>query len=192
MTAGFRSKNICLQAAFAGPSGDAYLCGVPTRRNPGLLLALPLLGACASAGGEPAAPLVWPPGVYYLEATIDYQGGTGRKRDLYSADLYVREDQQLRIDSHFSTCMEPTTEELRRDARRRLRTFRCGDALLELRPGGDTVTGRIQVVVQEEYGEQVCVERNAQGACTRTVTTIRTRPVRKTASLRVETRDPTP
>jgi len=168
---------------------DTYLCSVRPRRvlSP---LALALAAACASAASDPAEPVVWPPGVYYLEATVEYQGGTGRKRDLYSADFYVREDQQLRLDSHFSTCMEPTPDELRRDERRRMRSFRCGDALLELRPGRDTVTGRIQVIVQEEYGERICVDRDAQGACTRTVMTIRTRPARKSASLRVEVRTP--
>jgi hypothetical protein len=83
--------------------------------------------------------------------------------------------------------MEPTTAELQRDAQRRVRTFRCGDALYELRPGGETVIGEIQVVVQEQYGEEVCVQRSA-GACVRTVTTIRTRPVRKRAQLRVRER----
>lgn len=155
--------------------------------RPAQLLALPWIAACASGGGTPSLPLSWPPGEYYLEATIVYAGagGTGRHEDLYSGDLYISSDQSLRMDAHFSTCLAPTPTELERDARRGVRTFSCGPAAFELRPGQGTVTARIQVVVQEEYGEQVCMERNAQGACTRSITTVRTRPVRKEAQMRV-------
>jgi len=152
-----------------------------------LLIATAWISGCASGGGVYATPLSWPPGEYYLEATITYAGagGTGRHEELYSGDLYISPDQNLRMDAHFSTCLSPTASELERDARRGVRTFSCGPAAFEVKPGGETVTARIQVIVQEEYAEQVCVERNSQGACTRSVTTIRTRPVRKQASMRV-------
>jgi hypothetical protein len=159
----------------------------PTRLHHLHLLALPLLVGCASGGGAPAQPVSWPPGEYYLEATITYAGagGTGRRDELYSADLYISPDQTLRLDSHFSTCLGATPAELQADARRGVRTFRCGQAALEIRPGRETVTARIRTVVQEEYGEQICVQRNASGACTQSITTIRTRPVRKQAQMRV-------
>jgi hypothetical protein len=149
------------------------------------VLVLPVLAACASAPRAPAEPLAWPPGEYYLEATVTYAGGTGQRRDLYSADLYIGGDQSLRMDSHFSTCLEPTPAELERDARRGVRTFRCGEALVELRPQSTTVIGTLQIVVQEEYLEEVCIQRNANGVCTQTISTIRTRPVRKRARFRV-------
>lgn len=151
------------------------------------LLALPWITACASGGGGPSEPISWTPGEYYLEATITYAGagGTGRRDELYSGDLYISSDQNLRMDAHFSTCLAPTPTELERDARRGVRTFSCGPAAFEIRPGQGTVTARIQVMVQEEYGEQVCMERNQQGACIRSITTVRTRPVRKEAQMRV-------
>jgi len=156
------------------------------------VLVLPWIGACASGGGQPSEPLSWTPGEYYLEATISYAGagGTGRRDELYSGDLYISSDQTLRMDAHFSTCLEPTTAELERDERRGVRTFRCGPAAFEIRPGQHTVNARIQVVVQEEFGEQLCVQRDAQGACTRTVMTVRTRPVRKDAQMRVRLTEP--
>jgi hypothetical protein len=164
----------------------------PLRLAPALALAS--LTACASGGGVSSAPLAWPPGEYYLEATITYAGagGTGRHEDLYSGDLYISSDQSLRMDAHFSTCLAPTASELERDARRGVRTFNCGPASFEIRPGGETVTARIQVIVQEEYGEQVCTQRNAQGACIRSVTTVRTRPVRKESPMRVRVTESRP
>ena len=152
------------------------------------LFALAWLTACASGGGGSSTPLSWPPGRYYLEATITYAGagGTGRHEELYSGDLYISSDQSLRMDAHFSTCIAPTQSELERDERRGVRTFSCGPAAFEVRPGQNTVIARIQVVVQEEYAEQVCIQRDALGACIRSVTTVRTRPVRKQAQMRVQ------
>ena len=152
------------------------------------LLALPLIAACASGGGGGAsAPIAFPPGEYYMEATITYNaaGGTGRRDELYSGDLYVYPDQTLRMDAHFSTCIEPTQAELDQDARRGIRTFKCGPAQIVVRPGSDTVISRIQVVVNEEYGEEICMQRNSQGQCTRSTMTVRTRPTRKESQMRV-------
>jgi len=150
---------------------------------------LPLVWACASGGGAPAGPLVWPAGTYYLEATVSYPGNNGTQRDLYSADLYIGPDQSMRLDSHAGVCRDPTPPEVERAASRRIMSFRCGDLTFELRPGAGTVTGDVIAVVQEGRTVTECVRFGAGGACGQTNTRVVITPARREARLRVRTVD---
>jgi len=144
-----------------------------------------LLVACASGGGVPSGPVAWPPGHYYLEATITYTSGAGTERDLHSADLYIEPDQSMRLDSHDAVCRDPTPPELQRDAERRQRTFACGDLTYVLRPGAETVTGDLQAIVQEGTSVSECVLRASNGSCAQSYSRIETRAARKESRLRV-------
>jgi hypothetical protein len=138
----------------------------------------------------PTGPIAWPPGDYYLEATVTYTGGNGTERDLYSAELSVQPDQTLRLDSHQGVCEDPTPPQVQRDAERRVRTFRCGIVTYELRPGSDTVTGDLLATVQEGYTITECMLRGPTGVCERSTTVVSTRPVNKEARLRVRRQSP--
>jgi len=155
------------------------------------VLLLPLVGACAGTGGAPSAPLEWPVGSFFLEATISYAGANGTQQDMYSADLFIASDGSMRMDSHVGAlCRPPTPTELDRDARRRVRTFRCGDVTFELRPGGSaTVLGELSAVVQEAYTEVICVQRASNGSCLQSIQNVSTRAATKQAGLRVRPRN---
>lgn len=155
-----------------------------------LLLLLPLVAGCASSGSVPVAPLTWPPGTYYLEATVAYESGFGTLRDTYSGDLEIQPDGSMRLDNHLGgVCQDPTPQELRRDAEQRRRVFRCGDATYVLRPGMETVTGELRASVTEDYEVVQCVVRGSDGGCARTTRVARSRTVTKEASLRVRAVD---
>ncbi|MDH3422679.1 MAG: hypothetical protein OEN00_06780 [Gemmatimonadota bacterium] len=154
-----------------------------------LFILLPLMAACASAGGVPAGPVAWPPGAYYLEATVSYSDGSGTVRDLYSADLYIEPDQSMRLDSHVGVCRDSTPPERRRDAERRIRTFPCGAVSYVLRPGSGTVTGDVVATVREGRRVEQCLRRGVNGTCLQSHMTVVTALVRKEARLRVRERE---
>jgi hypothetical protein len=155
-------------------------------RNPQYILLVPWIAACATAPSGPREAIAWPPGHFYLEATVSYTGGSGPQDDLYVADLYVQPDQSMRLDSHVGgVCRDPTPAEIQRDYARRVRTFRCGDVTWELRPGSGTVSGEVQAVVQEGYTITQCIRYGANGACEQTASRVATRAVRRTAPIRV-------
>jgi len=158
------------------------------RRRSAYALVTLSAAACSSAGGVPSVPLVWSPGAYYVEATISYNGGAGTQQDLYSADLYIEADQSLRLDSHQGVCVDPTPPELQRDSERRVRTFRCGAVVFELRPGMATVGGSVVATVQEGYTITECIRYAVNGTCAQTSTRVATRPASKEARLRVRAR----
>lgn len=133
-------------------------------------------------------PQAWPPGRYYLEATVSYSSTSGPERARYSADLHIEADQSMRLDSDTGVCRDPLPEEVQRDERQGVMTFHCGEVTFEVRPGLSTVTGHLSTSVSETYRTGFCQERafgNPQGRCVRWVYEDRVRTVVKRERLRV-------
>jgi hypothetical protein len=156
-------------------------------RRPTLWLVV--LVGCASPGGAPAGPLTWPPGQYYLEATVSYTSRFGPQQDLHSADLYIESDgRALLLAPHTDVCRDPPPAQLQADEARGVRSFLCGDVTFELRPVSGTVTGQLLRQVAEAFQTRVCQARafdNPQGRCVRWVSEDRERMVTKRERLRV-------
>lgn len=157
-------------------------------RRPVWLVLLALVAGCATGGGRPPAPVTWPPGQYFLEATVSYVTRFGIQRDEHSAELHVEADQSIRLDSQTGICRDPLPLELQRDESRGVRTFRCGEVTFEIRPGPGTVTGQLSITVRELYRIRVCQERafaNPNGRCVRWDDDDRERTVTRRERLRV-------
>ena len=119
-----------------------------------LLLALASVPACSSTGGLPRGPVSWSPGLYRLEAVIEYsqdfRGAAYTARETYTADLIISQDGSMELDSSYGICRDPLPAQVQRDLARGRRSFDCGDAIYWLRPAAGTVRGEMVVTVREE------------------------------------------
>ena len=135
---------------------ERQILGVHMRSSALLLLLVPLFGACASAGGAPAAPVSWQPGRYILEATVTNQEGVTSKRNEYRAELVIGADGAMTMTSPSGACKDNSGQ----DGAPGQKRFQCGEESYRLRPGVGTVTGEIEVQIAVEAIVTECVPQN--------------------------------
>lgn len=119
-----------------------------------------LLG-CSGSGGDPAPPpdpVTWPPGIYGLEATIEYRNdheyGTDSVREDYYAELSITPGGSLTLRNTQTLCRDPTPPEVERDRASRRKTFECQNLTYVLQPAGSTVRGELSARVVERIRRQ--------------------------------------
>ncbi len=156
---------------------------------PSLLLVTLSAAACSGRGGDPASPpgpVLWPTGVYVLEATIQYrydgESGTETIRDDHSAVLDIAPDGVMALRDSYGVCRERTPREAQRG-----KTFRCRSTEYALEMSGGTLGGEITASVTERIRVQDrCIGyRPGTTLCTQYQWNIDNRTTRKRARLTV-------
>ena len=138
---------------------DRLKCFVDaTHRRSRWLQPLPLLvaslaGCSGSSAGLPPGPVSWPPGVYALEATIEYRSDNPSEpetiRDHHSAVLDIGPEGVMTLRDSSGACRGPIPREAQADEEQRGKSFQCRRSEYALGMSGGTLGGEITVSVTE-------------------------------------------